>query len=127
MKPFNAMPRILIIDDDPINIYALQAVLKSRSWDTVTASNAAAGLSLLKDQPDINVVLLDMMMPDTDGYETLDIIRSSEQLKNKPVIAVTAQAMKGDREKCLQAGANDYVSKPIDIDRLFDLLQEFTK
>lgn len=127
MKPFNVMSKILIIDDDPTNIYALKAVLKSRSWDTLTATNATTGLSLLKDQPDINVVLLDMMMPETDGYEMLGIIRSSKQLRNKPVIAVTAQAMKGDREKCLEAGANDYVSKPIDIDRLFDLLKEYTK
>lgn len=121
------MAKVLIIDDDPNNIFALKAVLRSRSWEAISANSANAGLSILNKQKDIGVVLLDMMMPETDGYEMIGLIRSDDHLKDLPVIAVTAQAMMGDREKCLQAGANEYVSKPIDVDRLFALLQDFTK
>ncbi len=121
------MSKVLIIDDDRSNIFALKAVLQSRSWETVTASSVKAGMSILKNDQGVNIVLLDMMMPDTDGYEMIHLIRSEEPLKHLPVIAVTAQAMTGDRERCLQAGANEYVSKPIDVDRLMNLLREFSK
>lgn len=121
------MGKVLIIDDDPNNIFALKAVLSSRNVDTLSANSVRGGLSILEKDKDIKLVLLDMMMPDTDGYEMIHIMRSSPALKDLPVIAVTAQAMKGDREKCLEAGATDYVSKPIDVDRLFALLGDYLK
>lgn len=120
------MSKVLIIDDDLTNIFALKAILHSRGWETATASHARAGLSLLNQDKDIAIVLLDMMMPDIDGYETIGLIKKQQQLQHIPVIAVTAQAMMGDREKCLEAGADDYVSKPIDVDKLFGLLQNYS-
>ncbi len=114
--------KILIIDDDPRNIYALRATLQANGFETVTATAADEGITLLKEQRDISLVLLDMMMPGMDGYEALSQIRS-ERENAIPVIAVTAQAMKGDREKCLEAGANDYIAKPIDVDDLLAKLK----
>lgn len=122
------MPRgndILIIDDDTRNIFALRLVLRSRGFGLHTAQDAAAGIALLRQEAAIGLVLLDMMMPDMDGYQALDIIRRDEQLKQLPVISVTAQAMQGDREKCLQAGATDYISKPINIDELLVILGRY--
>jgi CheY-like chemotaxis protein len=119
--------KVLIIDDEPSNIFALAAVLRSKGWQIASATHADEGLKLLNNDKNIGVVLLDMMMPDTDGYETISLIRKEETIKSLPVIAVTAQAMVGDREKCLEAGANDYVSKPIDVDRLLTLLDDYTK
>ena len=116
---------VLIIDDDSRNIFALKAVLKSKGFDVQSAPSANEGLEMLRSSKGIKIVLLDMMMPDMDGYETLSIIRSDEQLSNTAVFAVTAQAMMGDREKCLEAGANEYVSKPIDVDLLLDLLKHY--
>jgi two-component system, cell cycle response regulator DivK len=115
--------KVLIIDDDARNIYALRMVLKAKGYDCITAIDAQAGLQLLAGQPDIGIVLMDMMMPEMDGYEALGIIRADEQLSHIPIIAVTAQAMVGDREKCLAAGAAEYVSKPIDQEVLLDLLK----
>lgn len=119
--------KILIVDDDRTNIFALAAVLRSRGLRSVPAHSAEEGLMLLKQDKDIAVVLLDMMMPDTDGYEMIGLIRQQEHLKNLPVVAVTAQAMMGDKEKCIEAGADDYVSKPIDVDRLFEMLNNYLK
>lgn len=118
------MSKVLIIDDDPNNILALSAVLRSRGYAVVSATNADNGLRSLSGDDHIRIVLLDMMMPETDGYELIPLIRDQHG-DGLPVIAVTAQAMKGDREKCLAAGANEYVSKPIDIDRLIGLLDHF--
>ena len=119
--------KILIIDDDRKNIFALSAVLKAKQYQTVSAQTAEDGIKQLLEDDAIKVVLLDMMMPDLDGYETINIIRSTEKIKEKPVIAVTAQAMVGDREKCIAAGADDYVSKPVDIDLLIELLEKYKK
>ena len=121
------MSKVLIIDDDRNNVFALQAVLRSRSWDTVIASSAQAGMTLLKSDNDISVILLHMMMPDMDGYEMMQKIRSEKIRSDLPVIAVTAQAMRGDRERCLEAGAAEYISKPIDVDRLINLLHVYVK
>jgi CheY-like chemotaxis protein len=115
---------ILIIDDEPRNIFALRAVLKAKGYPVITASSAHEGLELLENDKGIEVVLLDIMMPDMDGYEALARIRANPGLQYVPVIAVTAQAMKGDREKCLEAGANGYISKPVDVDQLLSLLNE---
>ncbi len=117
-------PTIMLIDDDSRNIFALTAVLKSRGFTCVTTTSATEGVSLLEAQPGIGIVLLDMMMPEMDGYETLSRIRQGTR-REIPVIAVTAQAMAGDREKCIQAGANAYISKPINVDALFTLLQRY--
>jgi two-component system, cell cycle response regulator DivK len=117
--------KILLIDDDSRNIFALTAVLKSRGFTCVTTTSAAEGLHMLQaPQADIGIVLLDMMMPEMDGYEALSHIRKGAH-SNIPVIAVTAQAMAGDREKCIQAGANAYISKPINVDELLILLQRY--
>ena len=118
---------ILLIDDDNRNIFALSAVLRSKGYEVLTAPSAKDGIALLRKEPAIMVVLLDMMMPDMDGYEALSIIRDDEALKEKKVIAVTAQAMIGDREKCLKAGADEYVSKPVDVDFLLQLLDAYNK
>lgn len=116
--------RILLIDDDSRNIFALSAVLKAKGFHVVTATSAKEGFSILEKDKGIKVVLLDMMMPEMDGYEALRQIRSDEDLRHFPVFAVTAQAMVGDRERCLEAGADEYLSKPIDIDLLLQLLDK---
>lgn len=115
--------KVLIIDDDNRNIYALRMVLKAKGFECMTATDAQTGLRLLAEQPDIGVVLMDMMMPEMDGYEAIARLRENPSLDHIPVIAVTAQAMVGDREKCLAAGAAAYVPKPIDQDVLLDLLK----
>lgn len=115
--------KVLIIDDDNRNIYALRMVLKAKGYECITATDAQTGLQLLEELPDIGVVLMDMMMPDMDGYEAIARLRENHALDHIPVIAVTAQAMVGDREKCLAAGAAAYVAKPIDQDVLLDLLK----
>jgi len=114
---------ILIVDDDSRNIFALSAVLRARNYHCITASDAQQGLQKLAEHPAIAVVLLDMMMPDMDGYEAIAAIRNSAH-GSIPIISVTAQAMAGDRERCMGAGADGYVSKPIDVDYLFLLLKD---
>jgi len=116
---------ILIIDDDSRNIFALSAVLKAKGYQVVSALSAIEGITRLKNNKNISVVLLDIMMPDMDGYQAIAAIRSSEQMSKIPIIAVTAQAMVGDREKSLEAGADDYISKPIDVDALLALLARY--
>lgn len=117
--------RILVIDDDPRNIFALTAILKSRSYDCVSSNDARHALELLRDPHEaIDVVLMDMMMPEMDGYEAIPLIKKIEFRKGIPVYAVTALAMVGDREKCLAAGADNYISKPIDVDKLLRLLEK---
>lgn len=116
--------KVLIIDDDNRNIYALRLVLKTKGYECLTAADAASGLALLRSEEGIGVVLMDMMMPEMDGYEAIAQLKSIQELSHIPVIAVTAQAMVGDREKCLAAGAVGYVSKPIDVDVLLDLLNQ---
>jgi two-component system, cell cycle response regulator DivK len=121
----NDTKTILIIDDDSRNIFALTAVLKAKGYQVVSALSAMEGITRLKNNKNISVVLLDIMMPDMDGYQAIAVIRSSEQISKIPIIAVTAQAMVGDREKTLEAGADNYISKPIDVDALLDLLGNY--
>ena len=99
------MKKVLIVDDDAKNIFALSAMLVTRGWETLSATSMLEALEVLVDTKSISIVLLDMMMPDMDGYEGLGLYRHNPLLKELPVIAVIAQAMKGDREKCLAAGA----------------------
>ena len=119
--------KILIVDDDHRNIFALNAVLKARGYLCETASNAFDGIEKLRSDDQIGIILMDMMMPDMDGYEAISNIRSNRQTAAIPIIAVTAQAMQGDKERCLAAGANGYVSKPVDVDLLTELLQNHLK
>ncbi|SDK84905.1 Response regulator receiver domain-containing protein [Pedobacter sp. ok626] len=114
--------KVLIVDDDNRNIFALTAVLKARGYQCVSATGAEEGLEILKNDSDIAVVLMDMMMPGLDGYEAMAIMRNNPELKDVPVIAVTAQAMLGDKERCLNAGAVGYISKPINVDELIRML-----
>ena len=115
---------MLIVDDDARNIFALKATLKAKGFDCVTCTSAGEALTILENDSSVDAVLLDMMMPEMDGYEAIPLIRNLPERKSTPIIAVTAQAMVGDREKCLEAGADDYISKPINVDRLLYLLRE---
>lgn len=116
--------QVLIIDDDSRNIYALKATLEANDYETLSALSAEEGLYILQNNVStIGTILLDMMMPGMDGYQALAKIRSSAAGTGIPVIAVTAQAMKGDREKCIAAGANDYIAKPIDVDILLEKIK----
>ncbi|WP_046868268.1 hybrid sensor histidine kinase/response regulator [Microvirga massiliensis] len=114
---------ILIIDDDVRNIFSLTSALEQHGMKTVFAENGRDGIETLERTPDIDAVLVDIMMPEMDGYETMRAIRGIPRHEDLPLIAVTAKAMKGDREKCLEAGASDYVSKPVDIDQLLAVLR----
>ncbi|MEO3408514.1 response regulator [Mucilaginibacter sp. CAU 1740] len=117
-------PTLLIVDDDSRNIFALGLMLKSKGYPSVSATDAKTGIHLLQTSPNVKTVLLDMMMPGMDGYEAISVIKSLSELKELKIIAVTAQAMPGDREKCLAAGADAYISKPVDIDLLLDMLKK---
>lgn len=116
---------ILIIDDDIRNIYALKAVLRSRGITCLSAGSAEEGFQLLTQPNNVGLVLMDIMMPDMDGYEAIATLRNSRHSGHLPIVAVTAQAMVGDREKCLAAGADNYISKPIDVDELFNQIQQY--
>lgn len=117
--------KILIVDDDNRNIFALSAVLKSKGYKCVSATGGEEGLDLLKKEKGIAVVLMDMMMPGMDGYQAMAEMNDHPELKDIPVIAVTAQAMVGDRERCINAGAVGYVSKPINVEELTRLLTQY--
>jgi CheY-like chemotaxis protein len=114
--------RILIVDDDTRNIFALSAVLRSRSYECISCLSATEALRILDSSEHFDAILLDMMMPHMDGYEAIPLIKELPNRQSTTIIAVTAQAMMGDREKCLEAGADDYLSKPVDVDRLFQIL-----
>jgi CheY-like chemotaxis protein len=111
---------VLIVDDEDRNTFALSNYLEASEINTVIARHGEEAIEALRGNATIDIVLLDMMMPVMDGYETLSVLQKDESLKNIPVIAVTARAMKGDKEKCLESGAWDYVSKPIDLALLLD-------
>ncbi|SOD20016.1 response regulator [Pedobacter xixiisoli] len=117
--------KILIIDDDSRNIFALKAVLTAKKFTCLAANGAHEGFEIIKKNDDVGVVLLDMMMPDLDGYQAMAKMKEDEQLKDVPVIAVTAQAMLGDKERCLEAGAVGYVSKPVNVEELVKLLNNY--
>jgi len=116
---------ILIIDDDARNIFALSLVLKSKGYSVHSATEARKGISMLQENKNIGIVLLDMMMPEMDGYQALGHMREMEHTRSLPIIAVTAQAMPGDKEKCIETGASDYISKPINVDKLDVLLKQY--
>jgi HAMP domain-containing protein/signal transduction histidine kinase/CheY-like chemotaxis protein len=115
--------KVLIVDDDIRNIFSLTSVLESYGMGVLHAERGKDGIDILERTPDIKAALIDIMMPEMDGYETMQQIRARPQLADLPLIAVTAKAMKGDRQKCLDAGASDYIAKPVDIELLLALLR----
>jgi CheY-like chemotaxis protein len=116
--------KVLIVDDDPRNIFALKLTLKSRGYQIESCTMAQEAIEILKNDHHFDVVLMDMMMPEMDGYEAIKIIKQTPGIDKIPVIAVTAQAMPEDRQKCIDAGAHDYVSKPIDVDQLINAIEK---
>ncbi len=115
--------KVLVVDDDVRNIFALTSVLERNKMQVVSAEDGKNAIELLLQNPDTDIVLMDIMMPEMDGFETMRRIRKLKQFADLPMIALTAKAMKGDREKCIQAGASDYVSKPVDTDQLLSLMR----
>jgi len=121
--PVLAGKKVLIIDDDMRNIFALTSLLERYDMQVLYAENGKDGIDTLKNTPSIDVALVDIMMPEMDGYEAMRQIREMEEFKQTPLIALTAKAMKGDREKCIEAGASDYITKPADSEQLLSLLR----
>ena len=115
--------KILLVDDDMRNVFALSKILQERGMEVIKAENGKNALDMLDKHFDIDMVLMDIMMPEMDGYEAMKRIRSQKKYENLPVIALTAKAMKDDKQKCIDAGANDYITKPIDVDRLLSLMR----
>ena len=121
--PVLAGRKVLIVDDDVRNIFALTSALESHNMDVVHAENGQEGIDTLQATEGVEAVLMDIMMPGMDGYQAIQAIRQIERFKNLPIIALTAKAMKADRDRCIEAGASDYISKPLDIDQLLSLLR----
>ena len=115
--------KILLVDDDVRNIFALTSALEHKGAVVVIGRNGYEAIDKLNEVEDIDLVLMDVMMPEMDGYEATALIRQDPRWKKLPIIAVTAKAMKDDQERCLAAGSNDYLAKPIDLDRLFSLIR----
>jgi CheY-like chemotaxis protein/signal transduction histidine kinase/HAMP domain-containing protein len=115
--------KVLVVDDDVRNIFALNSLLERHGMNVVTATNGHDAIAMLDDHPDVSLILTDVMMPEMDGYETMRRIREIPAFRRLPIIALTAKAMKGDREKCLQAGASDYVAKPVNTEQLLSLVR----
>jgi signal transduction histidine kinase/CheY-like chemotaxis protein len=115
--------KVLVVDDDVRNIFALTSVLENHEMEVLSATNGRQAIGLIESTPDLSVVLMDIMMPEMDGYETMREIRNNSKFRTLPILALTAKAMKGDREKCLQAGASDYIAKPVNTDQLLSLLR----
>ncbi len=114
---------VLVVDDDTRNIFALSSALERRGMRVLTATTGREAVSILERSPEVAIVLMDIMMPEMDGYETIALIRGNPALRRLPIVALTAKAMKGDREKCLEAGASDYLAKPVNTEQLFSALR----
>jgi CheY-like chemotaxis protein len=114
---------VLVVDDDVRNIFALSSVLERRGMNVLSASTGHEAITLLESRDDVAIVLMDIMMPEMDGYETMRVIRKNPAYRRLPIIALTAKAMKGDREKCLEAGASDYLAKPVNTEQLLSALR----
>jgi CheY-like chemotaxis protein len=113
----------LLVDDDPRNIFALSSALERRGMKVFTATTGGEAIQIVQETPSLAIVLMDIMMPEMDGYQTIEKIRHDVAYRRLPIIALTAKAMKGDREKCLQAGASDYLAKPVNTEQLFSALR----
>jgi CheY-like chemotaxis protein len=114
---------VLVVDDDVRNIFALSTVLERRGMKVLSASTGSEAIDLLHDTSDVAIVLMDIMMPEMDGYETMRVIRQEPSFQRLPIVALTAKAMKGDREKCFEAGASDYLAKPVNTEQLLSALR----
>jgi CheY-like chemotaxis protein len=114
---------VLVVDDDVRNIFALSSVLERRGMKVLTATTGREAIEMLEATPDVEIALMDIMMPEMDGYKTMQAIRQRPNLRRLPIIALTAKAMKGDREKCLEAGASDYLAKPVNTEQLLSALR----
>jgi CheY-like chemotaxis protein len=114
---------VLIVDDDVRNIFALSSVLERRGMKVVSASTGREAIAVLKSTSEVSIALIDIMMPGMDGFETIRSIRQNPDYKRLPIIALTAKAMKGDRQKCLEAGASDYLAKPVNTEQLLSTLR----
>ncbi len=121
--PVLANRKVLVVDDDLRNIFALTTILEHHQMQVLSAENGKSSIEILRKTPGIDIVLMDIMMPEMDGYETIRAIRKMESFKSLPIIALTAKAMKGDREKCIEAGASDYIAKPVNAGQLVSLLR----
>ncbi|OQW90824.1 MAG: histidine kinase, partial [Beggiatoa sp. IS2] len=115
--------RVLIVDDDIRNTFALATVLEDKEMEIIVAKNGKEALALLEQQPIADIILMDIMMPEMDGYEAMRQIRAQPRFRKLPIIALTAKAMKGDKAKCIEAGANDYLAKPVNTDKLLSLMR----
>jgi CheY-like chemotaxis protein len=115
--------KVLVVDDDARNIFALTSVLENHDVEVLSATNGRQAIDIIQDTPDLSMVLMDIMMPEMDGYETMREIRKDPAFRTLPILALTAKAMKGDREKCLDAGASDYISKPVNTNQLLSLMR----
>jgi CheY-like chemotaxis protein len=115
--------KVLVVDDDVRNIFALSTLLENHGMDVASATNGRQAVETLKASVDTSVVLMDIMMPEMDGYATMREIRHDSRFRALPILALTAKAMKGDREKCLAAGASDYIAKPVNTEQLLSLLR----
>jgi CheY-like chemotaxis protein len=115
--------KVLVVDDDVRNIFALSSVLERRGMTVLTAGTGREAIATLESTPDLAIVLMDIMMPEMDGYETMQVIRQNPSFRRLPIIALTAKAMKGDREKCLEAGASEYLAKPVNTEQLLSALR----
>jgi CheY-like chemotaxis protein len=115
--------RVLVVDDDARNIFALTTVLENQGMSVLSATSGRDAIDIVRGTPDLRAVLMDIMMPDMDGYETMQAIRKEPAFRMLPILALTAKAMKGDREKCLEAGASDYIAKPVNTEQLLSLLR----
>jgi len=114
---------VLVVDDDIRNIFAMTSILEPFQMQVYSAETGKAAIETLQQNPEMDVVLMDIMMPDMDGYDTMRAIRKLGKFRSLPIIALTAKAMKGDREKCIEAGASDYIAKPVDTDQLLGMLR----
>jgi CheY-like chemotaxis protein len=114
---------VLLVDDDTRNIFALSSVLERRGMEVLTATTGSEALAVLNSRSDVAIVLMDIMMPGMDGYETIHAVRANAGFRRLPILALTAKAMKGDREKCLEAGASDYLAKPVNVEQLLSTLR----
>ena len=119
--------KVLVVDDDIRNIFALTSVLEREQMEVVAAETGQGAIDLLQTNPDVDIVLMDIMMPGMDGYETMRAIRRMPKLRHLPIIAVTAKAMKGDREKTIEAGAWDYLSKPVDAAQMLAVMRAWLR
>jgi CheY-like chemotaxis protein len=115
--------KVLVVDDDARNIFALATILENHEMEIISATSGRQAISVIESTPDLSAVLMDIMMPEMEGYETIRLIRQNPKLGSLPILALTAKAMKGDREKCLQAGASEYVAKPVNAEQLLSMLR----